>query len=99
MIEAMEPAQAVRFFSRSSVALLMPSGGVITALLSEPIEESVFQRACATAGPTTPMPVEVSLGEYATDRYAFTGCSLRLPDGSGNQRLTKFRRIECADKK
>jgi hypothetical protein len=80
--------------SRSSVALLMPAGGVITALLAEPIEESEFQRACACACPLQPLPVEVLLGEYAIDKCAFTGCSLRLSDASGNQRLTKFRRIE-----
>ncbi len=77
------------------MALLLPSGGVVQAVLSEPIEEAAFERACARASPDNPLPVEVALGEYATERYAFTGCSLRLPPTEEGVRLTKFRRIEC----
>ncbi len=90
----MEPAKVVRFLSRSMAALLMPSGGVITAILSDPIDGDVFDWACAYASPECPMAVEVKLGEYVTDRFAFTECSLRLPEASGGQRLTKFRRVE-----
>ena len=64
------------------------------AVLSEPIEAEVFERACASASPECPMPVEVLLGEYATERFAFTGCSLRLPSTAASQGLTKFRRVE-----
>lgn len=91
----MEPAQAMRFLSRSAVALALPTGGVVTALLTEPIEEAVFQRVCASVCATNPMPVGVHLGEYVTERYAFTGCSIRLSETREGQGLTKFRRIEC----
>ena len=90
----MESAQALRFISNRSVALRLPIGSVITALLETPIEESEFQRLCASVCATNPMPVEVQLGEYSIEGHAFTGCMLRFPSAPVRDRRTKFRRIE-----
>jgi hypothetical protein len=92
----MEHAQVVRFLSRTAVALLLPAGGVVTALLSSPIEEEAFRRACGRVCATQPMPVEVTLGEYEVGTNAFTECSLRMPDSDTRtaQGLTKFRRLK-----
>ena len=91
----MEDAAVLRFLSISSVALLLPTGGVVTALLSEPIEETEFRRVCESVCATTPLAVRVALGEYVTEKYAFTGCTLQLPRVPEVHGPTKFRRIAC----
>lgn len=86
----MEPACVLRVLSARRVVIGLPSGAVVCAVLSCPIDSDTGR-----ASPTQPVHGRVTLGPYDLTDHAFLGSSFYPEQGFCYEPCTTaYRRIE-----